>query len=125
MKFLIVDDEVLIRKSLVRAFMSLGFECDEAENGSDALAKINKFHYRAILLDVIMPDKNGYEVLLEMKKKVPVFVISAFTGDDTNIGYIQNDPRVVEYITKPFEDIFAIVKMVIDKTNGSKPEIKK
>lgn len=116
MKFLVVDDEALIRRSLVRAFMASGFECDEAENGSQALEKINKFNYRAILLDVIMPDKNGYEVLLEMKKKTPIFIISAFTGDDTNIGIIQNDPRVVEYFTKPFDDIFKIVKAVVDKS---------
>lgn len=116
MKFLVVDDETLIRKSIVRAFASAGYECDEAENGVQALEKINKNSYRAILLDVIMPDKNGYEVLLEMKKPTPVFVISAFTGDDTNIGYIQNDPRVIEYISKPFEDIFAVIKMVVGKT---------
>lgn len=116
MKFLVVDDEVLIRKSLVRAFAVAGFQCDEAENGVRALEKILQYDYRGILLDVIMPDKNGYEVLLEMKKKTPVFIISAFTGDDTNIGYIQGDPRVVEYISKPFEDIFAIVQLVIGKT---------
>lgn len=115
MKFLIVDDEALIRKSLVRAFTASGFQCDEAENGVQALEKINQNNYRAILLDVIMPDKNGYEVLLEMKKNIPVFVISAFTGDDTNIGIIQNDPRVVEYFTKPFEDIFQIIKIVTSK----------
>lgn len=116
MKFLIVDDELLIRRSLVRAFSSAGFECDEAANGVQALEKLNQNNYRAVLLDVIMPDKNGYEVLLEMKKKTPVFIISAFTGDDTNIGYIQNDPRVIEYISKPFEDIFAIVKLVVSKS---------
>src|SRR4051812_11016474 len=116
MKFLVVDDEALIRKSLVRAFVAAGFQCDEAENGLQALEKINSYNYRAILLDVIMPEKNGYEVLLEMKKKTPVFVISAFTGDDTNIGYIQNDPRVIEYITKPFDDIFSIVKKVVEAT---------
>lgn len=116
-KFLIVDDEILIRKSLIRAFLSLGFECDEAENGAQALEKIQKNNYRAILLDVIMPEKNGYEVLLEMQKKTPVFIISAFTGDDTNIGFIQNDSRVVEYITKPFEDVFAAVELVLSKTS--------
>lgn len=116
MKFLVVDDEPLIRKSLVRAFLSAGFACDEAEDGKQALEKISKNDYRAVLLDVIMPEKNGYEVLLEMKKKTPVFVISAFTGDDTNIGYIQNDPRVVEYITKPFDDVFAIVRSIVEKT---------
>ena len=116
MKFLVVDDEILIRKSLVRAFLAAGLVCDEAENGREALEKIKKNDYRAILLDVIMPDKNGYEVLLEMKKNTPVFVISAFTGDDTNIGYIQNDPRVKEYITKPFDDIFAVIKLVVSKS---------
>lgn len=116
MKFLIVDDEALIRKSLVRAFKTNGFDCDEAENGKQALELIAANNYRAILLDVIMPEKNGYEVLLEMKKQTPVFVISAFTGDDTNIGYIQNDARVLEYINKPFEDIFSIVKQVVSKT---------
>lgn len=115
-KFLVVDDEALIRKSLVRAFATIGLECDEAENGVQALEKISQFDYQAVLLDVIMPEKNGYEVLLEMKKKTPVFIISAFTGDDTNIGYIQKDPRVVEYITKPFDDIFAIVKLVVSRT---------
>jgi DNA-binding response OmpR family regulator len=116
MKFLIVDDEALIRMALVRAFKAAGFECDEAEDGKQALEKISKNDYRAILLDVIMPEKNGYEVLLEMKKKTPVFVISAFTGDDTNIGYIQKDARVVEYLSKPFDDIFAVVKSVVAKT---------
>ena len=115
MKFLIADDEVLIRKSLVRAFQSKGHSCDEAQNGVEALHLINQTDYSAILLDVIMPEKNGYEVLLEMKKKTPVFVISAFTGDDTNIGHIQNDSRVVEYITKPFENIFDVVDLVLGK----------
>ena len=63
-----------------------------------------------------MPEKNGYEVLLEMKKKTPVFIISAFTGDDTNIGYIQNDPRVIEYINKPFDDIIVIAQNVAART---------
>jgi len=115
-KFLVVDDEPLIRRSLVRAFAAQGYVCDEAENGLRALEKIRQNDYRALLLDVIMPEKNGYEVLLEMKKKIPVFIISAFTGDDTNIGYIQNDDRVVEYINKPFDDIFSVVRKVLDKT---------
>ncbi len=116
MKFLIVDDEFLIRRALSRAFMSIGYECDEAENGQQALNLILKFNYRAILLDVIMPEKNGYEVLLEMKKNIPVFIISAFSGDDTNIGYIQKDVRVVEYINKPFDDILQVAKNIVSKT---------
>ena len=115
MKFLIVDDELLIRKSLVRAFQSKGHQCDEAENGLQALQMLNQSKYDAVLLDVIMPEKNGYEVLLEYKKELKVFVISAFSGDDTNIGFIQNDPRVIEYISKPFEHIQDVVNLVLGK----------
>ena len=115
MKFLIADDELLIRKSLVRAFESRGHQCDEAQNGSEALLKINANTYSAVLLDVIMPEKNGYEVLLEMKKVVPVFIISAFTGDDTNISSIQKDPRVKDYISKPFDHILEVVDQVLLK----------
>ncbi|MBC7741090.1 MAG: response regulator [Bdellovibrionaceae bacterium] len=115
MNFLVADDELLIRKSLVRAFQSRGHQCDEAQNGIEALKKISTNTYHAILLDVIMPDKNGYEVLLEMKKNIPVFIISAFTGDDTNISYIQNDPRVKDYIAKPFEHILEVVDQVLGK----------
>ncbi len=115
MRILVADDELLIRKSLVRAFQSRGHICDEAENGLVALKLISKNDYQAVLLDVIMPEKNGYEVLLEMKKSLPVFIISAFTGDDTNIGFIQNDPRVKAYISKPFEHILDVVDQVLGK----------
>lgn len=115
MNFLIADDELLIRKSLVRAFQSKGHHCDEAENGAQALILLHKNKYDAVLLDVIMPEKNGYEVLLEYKKDLKVFVISAFSGDDTNIGFIQNDPRVIEYISKPFEHIQDVVTLVLEK----------
>jgi len=115
MKFLVADDEVLIRKSLVRAFASKGHTCDEAENGAQALDQLKKNSYDAILLDVIMPEKGGYEVLLEYKKPVKVFVISAFSGDDTNIGIIQKDPRVLEYISKPFDHIQDVVQLVLGK----------
>jgi response regulator RpfG family c-di-GMP phosphodiesterase len=62
-----------------------------------------------------MPEKNGYEVLLEYKKALKVFLISAFSGDDTNIGFIQNDPRVLEYISKPFDHIQDVVKLVLGR----------
>ncbi len=115
MKFLIADDELLIRKSLVRAFANQGHSCDEAVNGVEALQKLNSNQYDALLLDVIMPEKNGYEVLQEMKKEIKVFIVSAFSGDDTNIGFIQNDPRVIEYISKPFDHVADVVQLVLRK----------
>lgn len=113
MNFLVVDDEVLIRKSLIRAFAAKGHTCDEAQNGIEALLMLEKNNYDAVLLDVIMPEKNGYEVLLECKKNFKFFIISAFSGDDTNIGFIQNDSRVIEYISKPFEHINLIIEQVL------------
>ena len=115
MKILIVDDELLIRKSLLRVFTSLGHSCDEAINGVDAIKKINEFNFDVVVLDVIMPEKSGYEVLLEVKKNVPFFIISAFTGDNTIVGYIQSDPRVLDYIKKPFENVFEVANLMLEK----------
>lgn len=115
MKFLIVDDEILIRKALVRAFQAKGHLCDEAQNGTEGLELIRKNQYDAVLLDMIMPEKNGYEVLQEVQKDLKIFIISAFSGDDTNIGFVQNDSRVLDYITKPFDHVFDVVDRVLGK----------
>ena len=115
MKFLIVDDEPLIRRALVRSFALRGHACDEAANGKDALELLAKNDYKAILLDMIMPEKNGFEVLQEMNKDIKVFIISAFSGDDTNVGFVQNDHRVQAYITKPFDQVLDVVDRVLGK----------
>lgn len=85
---LIVDDDPINRKVLGKLF-SGDYEIEEAENGLEGMEKILKFVDRlcAILLDVVMPEMSGIEVLrrlkeLEMLDKIPVFLITAESSQD-------------------------------------------
>jgi len=65
---LVVDDEPHVIKSLTFVLTKEGYEVASAENGEDALAKIQQLKPGLVFLDVMMPKKNGYEVCQEVKK---------------------------------------------------------
>jgi two-component system, OmpR family, alkaline phosphatase synthesis response regulator PhoP len=81
-KLLLVDDEKNIRNLLRECFKDQGYEIDEAEDGVEALEKARKFKPDLIILDIMMPDKWGYEVCEELKadpetKDILVMFLSA------------------------------------------------
>jgi CheY-like chemotaxis protein len=92
---LVVDDSRTMRLSLIRALNELGFDnIKEAKNGRQALELVLKEHFDLMLLDMEMPEMNGMEVLLALKKNpqlggLPVIVIS---GADQ----IENAVRCIE-----------------------------
>lgn len=115
MTYLVVDDEVLIRKSLVRALTAKGENCLEAENGQVALDILAKEKVDALVLDLIMPVKSGYDVIHEMSVQLPIFIISAFTGPELSAEYLKSDSRIQYLLKKPFENLFEVVdKMMTD-----------
>jgi CheY-like chemotaxis protein len=78
-KVLVVDDDVFLSKILSSSIVSKGFQVENAYSGQEALDKIKKGHFDLILLDLMLPDKNGFEVLEKMKArkdKTPVVVLS-------------------------------------------------
>lgn len=105
MKILVVDDEQLIRMTLNRALEKRGHQMLQAENGLKALEILKSEKPDLIILDLLMPEKSGFEVLQEMVTSIPVIVISAFSGVSEN--EIQSDafPQVIGYIRKPFEQL--------------------
>lgn len=112
MKLLICDDEDLIRKSLARAFRSLGHEVFEAENGVVALKLLESKNVDIIVLDLLMPEKNGFDVLKEMKKIRPVVIISAFSGQQQGHFHAEDYPQVVGFIKKPFEHLSVVLQEI-------------
>lgn len=79
-KILIVEDEPSLSKVLKKKVEQLGYAVTVAVDGSDALAKIKSSKYDLIILDIIMPKKNGIEVLrdlrVKLESKVPVIILS-------------------------------------------------
>jgi len=104
-KILIVDDEEVIRKFLKIHLAKLGFEVKEAADGEQAIEELGKDDFDLLICDILMPKKDGWEVIKEVKsnsktKHLPVIVLTAKNEDsDMFKGY---DLGANYYMTKPF-----------------------
>jgi two-component system alkaline phosphatase synthesis response regulator PhoP/two-component system response regulator VicR len=104
-KILIVDDEEVIRKFLKIHLVKLGYEVAEAGDGVQALEQLGKDDFDLLICDILMPKKDGWEVIREMKsnpktKSIPVIVLTAKNEDsDMFKGY---NLGANYYMTKPF-----------------------
>ena len=118
MKFLIIDDEPLVRRSLSRALQARGHEYEEACDGHEGLSKWETVRPQAVFVDILMPGLSGPDVIRriltneEITKNPPaVVLISAFSGEDSE--KLAQECGADEFIAKPFEDIFDVVDRVI------------
>ena len=116
---LIVDDDDRIRNLLKDYLTENSYVVTTAENASQAKDKLNYFKFDIIILDVMMPGQNGYELTKEIKKlmKVPIVLLTAK-------GEVENRIKGLElgaddYISKPFEpkELLLRIKNIIDKNN--------
>lgn len=118
MNYLVVDDEVLIRRSLSRALTAKGETCFEAENGQVALELMKNEKIDVLILDLIMPIKSGYDVLQELTQQLPIFIISAFTGPELSSDYLNSDKRIQHVYKKPFENLFETADQILTQTKA-------
>ena len=101
-KILITEDEPEIREVLYNYLTNEGFEVDMASDGVQALAMCAENAYDLVLLDIMIPKIDGYNVCEVIKKQsdVPVVFLSALSDDKSQIkGY---DLMADDYVTKPF-----------------------
>ncbi len=88
MKILIVEDEEVLRRVLQEKLEKEKFEVEFAVDGEGVLSFVKKIRPNLILLDIILPKKNGLEVLKELKsdpevKNIPVIVMSSIAEDES------------------------------------------
>ncbi len=121
---LVVDDVKIIRR-LVKVNLELkGYKVIEAENGEEALRKIEEKKPDLVLLDVIMPFLDGFQVLKKLRqdaktKDVPVIMLTSCTEEADQIK--SWEIGISDYITKPFNPN-ALVTVVNRVLNESSPE---
>jgi len=103
MKLLLIEDEVELAKSIKDYLNSNDFVCEWAENFSSAVDKISSYNYDCILLDLMLPDGDGFDLLTELKKLDKtdgVIIISAKETLETRIeGF---NLGADDYLVKPF-----------------------
>ena len=103
-RILIADDEEDIRWILETSLKKSGFEVECAENGEDAVRKACEEAYSLILLDINMPDMNGFEVLTQLRNRKidsPIIFITAQNTVSNAIDSMQLG--AYDYLTKPFD----------------------
>ena len=109
-KILIIEDDQAIVDSIV-ALLKAEFEVDYANNGNSGLEKVKSFAPDLIILDLLMPEKDGFDVANKLRadeelKKIPIITLSSFTelygmsfGSDETKGVLPTDI----YLSKPLD----------------------
>ena len=101
---LVVDDELIMRESLVKWFREDGYRVEAAENAAAALKKLQNTSWNLLLVDIKMPGMDGIELLQRVKeidKGIVVIIITAFAAVDTAVKALKEG--AYDYITKPID----------------------
>ena len=120
-KVLVVDDEKLIVKGIRFSLEQDGMEVDCAYDGEEALKMATENAYDMILLDIMLPGKDGFELLGVMKEHgIPVIYITAKADVNSKIKGLRSGAE--DYIVKPFEvlELLVRVEKVLERTGKQK-----
>lgn len=123
-KLLVVDDEFRIREIIKKYAMFEGHTVVESADGIDAIGKALSEDFDMIIMDVMMPELNGFSACSEIRKhkNTPIIMLSARTEEYDRIhGF---ELGVDDYVTKPFspKELMMRVGAVLKRASGIKPE---
>src|SRR5512138_1168976 len=126
MRILVVEDELDLQRGLTRALRDEGYAVDAAENGEDGLFNAENTDYDAIVLDVMMPRLDGWEVLKRLRKtkRTPVLMLTARDQSRDRVRGL--DTGADDYLVKPFDlpELLARLRALIRRSAGNAhPEI--
>lgn len=118
-KILIVEDEIAISELIKIGLETQGYKCETVGDGERAADYIEQNDYDLILLDIMLPKVDGYELLeyIKQEKQVPVIFITAKSEVKEKVKGLQEGAD--DYITKPFEmeELIARVQAVLRRYN--------
>lgn len=103
LKLLVVEDEEAIRNGLVDVFVFHGFDVETAADGKDGLRKAQSGKFDLVILDVMLPSMDGFEIcgrLREQDKEQPIIMLTAKSADDEIIHGLSLGAD--DYVAKPF-----------------------
>jgi two-component system, OmpR family, response regulator len=118
MRILVVEDEIDLQRGLVRALRDEGYAVDAADNGEDGLFNAEGTDYDAIILDVMMPRMDGWEVLRQLRKKKPTPVLMLTARDHSRDRVKGLDTGADDYVVKPFDlpELLARLRAIIRRS---------
>lgn len=123
LKILIVEDDLLLAEAVSDYFEGKGWETEQVHDGVTAVEKAEADNYQMILLDVMLPGMNGFEVCRKIRQNsdIPIFFITArVLEEDELTGYAAGAD---DYITKPFSlpVLYAKIMAMMARLRGGRP----
>jgi two-component system, OmpR family, response regulator len=120
MRVLVIEDDPDLIRALSRSLREAGYAVDEARDGREGLFKAQSIDYDAIVLDIMLPGVDGWEILLQLRraKRTPVLILSA---RDTVPDRVRGlDIGADDYLVKPFDlvELLARLRALIRRSTG-------
>jgi two-component system, OmpR family, response regulator len=120
MRILVVEDEPRLLRSLSKALREEGYAVDTSETGDEGLYKAESYDYDVVILDVMLPHMDGWQVLerLRKKKRTPVLMLTARDGAVDRVRGL--DGGADDYLVKPFDlaELLARLRAIIRRAAG-------
>lgn len=128
MRVLVVEDEKKLNSVIAKQLKKQGYSVDSCYDGDDAIDYLDMSDYDVVLLDVMLPGMNGFEILEEMRNNGNESPVLMLTARDTVEDKVHGlDSGADDYLTKPFsfDELMARIRMLTRKRSGNKTNIYK
>ena len=121
MRVLLVEDDTATAQSIEMMLRSESYVCDTTDMGEDGLEIGKLYDYDIIVLDLMLPDIDGYEVLRRLRAarvQTPILILSGLTGLDDKIKGL--GVGADDYLTKPFDkrELIARIQAIVRRSKG-------
>jgi two-component system cell cycle response regulator CtrA len=121
LRVLLVEDDEATAKSIELALRANDIMCDTAECGADGYTVSQYYNYDAVVLDLMLPDEDGFEVLMRFrsaKVRVPILILSGLSSTDQKIKGLGLGAD--DYLTKPFNrgELIARIHAIVRRSRG-------
>jgi two-component system response regulator AdeR len=120
---LLVDDDESLLDLMEHVVKKEGFRTGRAEDGIEALAKVEAMEPDAIVLDFMLPSMGGYEALRELQARghgnIPIIVVTGRAMDAKSIEMVRQEPNVKDFLAKPVRP--AMLALALHRLLGTTP----
>jgi two-component system, OmpR family, response regulator len=125
-RVLVVDDEVHLAQSVARGLRAEGFDVDVVHTGTDGLWRAQEQRYGAIVLDILLPGMNGYQVCRNLRAEgnwTPILMLTAKDGEYDEAEAL--DTGADDYLSKPFSFVVLVARLraLARRDSGPRPAV--
>jgi two-component system copper resistance phosphate regulon response regulator CusR len=123
-RVLLIEDDPKVARFIIRGLREEGFQVDHAENGDDGLHEASADVHELVILDVLMPGRNGFDVLAQLRKRGVTIRVLMLTARDSVEDRVRGlETGADDYLVKPFafSELLARVRALLRRPRAEEP----